>query len=70
MLKPDEDVLEAPGIRPKRQKHQEPNAQLKRERNLHLRPDVNRPSERKHLLETYLVKYEFRAQQIGGVCQN
>ena len=54
----------------KREKHQEPNAELKRERHRHLRPDVNRPSEREHLLETYSVKYEFRARQIGGVCQN
>ena len=51
-------------------KNQEPNAQLKRERHLHLRPDVNQPSEREHLLETYSVKYEFRAQQIGRVYQN
>ena len=54
----------------KKRKHQEPNAELKRERHLHLRPDVNRPSEREHLLETYSVKYEFRARQIGRVCQN
>ena len=47
---------------PKREKHQESNAELKRERHLHLRSDVNRPSEREHLLETYSVKYEFRAQ--------
>ena len=72
MLKPDEGmgVLEAAGIPPKREKHQEPNAELKRESRQHLRPDVNRPSEREHLLETYSVKYEFRARQIGGVCQN
>ena len=72
MLKPDEDVgvLEAAGVPPKREKHQEPNAELKRERHQHLRPDVNRPSEREHLLETYSVKYEFRARQIGRVCQN
>ena len=44
MLKPGEDVLEAPDVRPERGKHQEPNAELKRERHLHLRPDVNRPS--------------------------
>ena len=50
------------GIRPEKGKHQEPNAALKRERRHHLRPDVNRPSEREHLLETYSVKYEFRAQ--------
>ena len=43
--KPGEDVLEAVGVRPKREKHQEPNAELKRERHLHLRPDVNQPSE-------------------------
>ena len=70
MLKPDEGVLEAANVRPEREKHQEPNAELKRESHLHLRPDVNRPSEREHLLETYSVKYEFRARQIGGVCQN
>ena len=72
MLKPDEGVgvLEAAGVPPKREKHQEPNAELKRERHQHLRPDVNRPSEREHLLETYSVKYEFRARLIGGVCQN
>ena len=46
----------------KKRKPQEPNAELNRERHLHLRPDVNRPSEREHLLETYSVKYEFRAQ--------
>ena len=69
MLKPDEDVLEAADARPKREKHQEPNAKLKRERHLHPRPDVNRQSERKHLLETYSDKYEFRAQQIGEVYQ-
>ena len=64
MLKPDEGVgvLEAAGVPPKKEKHQEPNAQLKRERHLHLQPDVNQPSEREHLLETYSVKYEFRAQ--------
>ena len=62
MLKPGEDVLEAADARSKREKHQEPNAELKRERHLHLRPDVNRPSERERLLETYSVKYEFRAQ--------
>ena len=55
-------VLEAADVPPKREKHQEPNAELKRESRLHLRPDVNRPSEREHLLETYSVKYEFRAQ--------
>ena len=44
------------------EKHQEPNAELKRERHLHLRPDISRPSEREHLLETYSVQYEFRAQ--------
>ena len=72
MLKPDEGVgvLEAVDVPPKREKHQEPNAELKRERHQHLRPDVNRPSEREHLLETYSVKYEFRARQIRGVCQN
>ena len=78
MLKPDEgvgvlgeaDVPEAADVPPKREKHQEPNAELKRERHLHLRPDVNRPSEREHLLETYSVKYEFRARQIRRVCQN
>ena len=70
MLKPGEGVLEAADVRPERGKHQEPNAELKRERHLHLQPDVNRPSEQEHLLETYSVKYEFRAQQIGGVCQN
>ena len=72
MLKPDEGegVLEAADVPPKREKHQEPNAELKRERHQHLRPDVNRPSEREHLPETYSVKYEFRARQIGGVCQN
>ena len=62
MLKLGEDVLEAADARPERGKHQEPNAELKRERHLHLQPDVNRPSEREHLLETYSVKYEFRAQ--------
>ena len=62
MLKPDEGIPEAAGVPPEREKHQEPNAQLKRERHLHLQPDVNRPSEREHLLETYSVKYEFRAQ--------
>ena len=62
MLKQGEGVQEAAGVRPKREKHQEPNAELKRERHLHLQPDVNRPSEREHLLETYSVKYEFRAQ--------
>ena len=72
MLKPDEGggVPEAEGVPPKREKHQESNAELKRERHQHLRPDVNRPSEREHLLETYSVKYEFRARQIGGMCQN
>ena len=76
MLKPDEgvpeatDVPEAADVPPKREKHQEPNAELKRERHRHLRPDVNRPSEREHLLETYSVKYEFRARQIRRVCQN
>ena len=63
-------VLEAADVPPKREKHQEPNAEPKRESHLHLRPDVNRPSKREHLLETYSVKYEFRARQIGGVCQN
>ena len=68
MLKLDEGegVLEAADVPPKREKHQEPNAELKRERHQHLRPDVNRPSEREHLLETYSVKYEFRARQIFG----
>ena len=70
MLKPDEGVLEAAGVPPKREKHQEPNAELKRESHRHLRPDVNRASEREHLLEIYSVKYEFRARQIGGVGQN
>ena len=70
MLKPDEGVLEAAGVPPNRENHQEPNAQLKRERHRHLQPDVNRPSEREHLLEIYSVKYEFRARQVGGVCQN
>ena len=65
MLRLGEDVLEAPGVQPKRGKHQESNAETKRERHQHLQPDVNRPSEREHLLETYSVKYEFRAQQIG-----
>ena len=50
------------GIRPEKGKHQIPNAELKRERHQHLRPDVDRPSEREHLLETYSVKLEFRAQ--------
>ena len=70
MLKLGEDVLAAADTQSKRVNHQEPNAELKRERHLHLQPDVNQPSEREHLLETYSVKYEFRAQQIGGVCQN
>ena len=62
MLKQGEGVLEAAGVRPKREKHQEPNAELKRERHMHLQPDVDRPSVREHLLETYSVKYEFRTQ--------
>ena len=62
MLKPGKDVLEVVGVRPKRENHQETNAELKRERHQHLRSDVNRPSEREHLLETYSVKYEFCAQ--------
>ena len=61
MLKPDEGVgvLEAAGVPPEREKHQEPNAELKRESHLHLRPDVNRPSEREHLLETYSLNMNF-----------
>ena len=65
MLKPDEGVLEAAGVRPKREKHQEPNAELKRERHLHLQPDVNRPSEREHLLETYSLNMNFVRSKSG-----
>ena len=43
-------------------------ARLKSER--HQRADVNRPSAREHLLETYSVKYEFCAHQIGRMYQN
>ena len=54
----------------KKRKASRTKRRAKRERHQHLRPDVNRPSEREHFLETYSVKYEFRARQIGGVCQN
>ena len=47
MLKPDEDDLNLP------------NVEVKRGRHLHLSPNVNGPSEREHLLKTYLVDYEF-----------
>ena len=57
------------GVRPEKGKHQEPNAELKRERHPYRWPDVNRPSEREHLHETYSVKYEFCTRQIGGMYQ-
>ena len=44
----------------KKRKASRTKRRAKRER--HLQPDVNRPSKREHLLETYSVKYEFRAQ--------
>ena len=70
MLKPDEGVLEAPNAQLKREKYPIRDVKLKRERHQHRRPDVNRPSDREHLLETYSVKYEFCAQQIGRVYQD
>ena len=47
-----EDDLNPPSVRA--------SAELKRERHLSLSQNVNRPSEREHLVKTYLVNYEFR----------
>ena len=63
MLKPG--VLEAAGVRPEREKHQESNAELKRESRLHLRPDVNRPSERERLLRHIRLNMNFMHSKSG-----
>ena len=49
MLKPDEGVLEAAGVPPEREKHQEPNAELKREMS-----DINDAAHKVKLTEAYL----------------
>ena len=59
MLKQGEGVLEE---REKKREASRTKRRAKKRKALHLQPDVNRPSEREHLLETYSVKYEFRAQ--------